>query len=260
MKVTINLTKKVPPKGSILVCGLPGIAFIGKLSVDYLIQELGAELVGEIHSQFFSPYVLIGKDGVVELLRNELYYVKDEKDIGIFFFTGNAQAASPEGQYALVDEVLDTVIQLGVKRVYSIAAFLTEKPFERPKVYGIATNPCLVDGMTEWGVLPMDRGSISGMNGLILGLARMKKLEGTCLLGETRGYQTPTGQFIVDAKAARAVLDVLTAMLGLLVDMKPLEKQAEQMDEFTAKLAEVEKKVREELRRAADRDPSRYIT
>ena len=260
MNVTINLIKEVPPQGSILICGLPGIAFIGKLSVDYLIQELKAELVGEVHSHFFSPYVLVGKDGVVELLRNELYFLKDEKDRGIFFFTGNAQAASPEGQYALVDEVLDTVIQLGVKRVYSIAAFLAEKSFEQPKVYGIATNPSLVDGMTEWGALPMDHGSISGMNGLILGLARMKKLEGTCLLGETHGYQTPTGQYIVDAKAARAVLDVLTMMLGLSVDMKPLEKQAKLMDEFSTKMAEVEKKVREELQRAAARDPSRYIT
>jgi proteasome assembly chaperone (PAC2) family protein len=88
----------------------------------------------------------------------------------------------------------------------------------------------------------------------------MKKLEGTCLLGETHGYQTPTGQYIVDTKAGRSVLDVLTAMLGLTVDMKPLEKQAKQMDEFTKKLAEVEKKVREELQRAAARDPSRYIT
>ncbi|MCW4038223.1 MAG: PAC2 family protein [Candidatus Bathyarchaeota archaeon] len=260
MNVTIHLTKEVPPKGSILICGLPGIAFIGKLSVDYLIRELGAKLVGEVHSRFFSPYVLIGKDGVVELLRNELYYLRDETGRGIFFFTGNAQAASPEGQYSLVDEVLDAVIQLGVRHVYSIAAFVTEKPFERPQVYGIATKPSLVDGMTEWGVLPMDQGSISGMNGLILGRARMKKLDGTCLLGETHGYQTPTGQFIVDAKAARAVLDVLTAMLGLSVDMKPLEKQAEQMDELTTRMAEVEKQVREELQRAANRDPSRYIT
>ena len=260
MNVTINFTKEIPPQASILICGLPGIAFIGKLSVDYLIKELKAELVGEVHSQFFSPYVLVGKDGVVELLRNELYYLKDEKDRGIFFFTGNAQAASPEGQYALIDEVLDTVIKLGVKHVYSITAFLTEKPFERPKVYGIATNPSLVEGLNEWGVLPMDHGIISGMNGLILGLAQMKKLEGTCLLGETHGYQTPTGQYIVDTKAGRSVLDVLTAMLGLTVDMKPLEKQAKQMDEFTKKLAEVEKKVREELQRAAARDPSRYIT
>jgi uncharacterized protein (TIGR00162 family) len=260
MDVTITFTTEPPPKGSILVCGLPGIAFIGKLAVDYLIRELGAKLVGAVYAPFFSPYVLIGSDGVVEILRNELYYLQDEGGRGIYFLTGNAQAASPEGQYALLDKVLETVLPLGVTHVYSIAAFLTDKPFERPTVYGIATTPSLVDGVAEWGVVAMDQGSISGMNGLILGLARMKQLNGTCLLGETHGYQTPTGQYIVDANAARAVLEILTAMLKLPVDMKPLEQQAAQMDDFLGQLAEVEKQVRDEMRRAADRDPSRYIT
>ena len=82
MKVKFNLFKEIKPKESILVSGLPGIAYIGKLSVDYLIKELGAEIIGEVYSQFFPPYVLITNDGLVELLRNEIYYVNvDKKDI-----------------------------------------------------------------------------------------------------------------------------------------------------------------------------------
>lgn len=260
MQVKISLIKAFKSKGSILVCGLPGIAYVGKLSVDHLIRELGAELVGNVYSRFFSPYVLIGRDGVVELLRNELYYWQDEAGRGVFFFTGNAQAASPEGQYYIVNEVLDTVVGFGVKRVYSIAAFLTRKQFEAPGVYGTATDLSLVEEMKEYGVLPMEQGSISGMNGLIFGLARMKKLEGICLLGETHGYQTSTGQYLVDAKAGKAVLKVLAEMLDVTVDMKPLEEQAEQMDLLTMKLADFEKQVKEELRKVSDRDPSRYIT
>ncbi len=260
MDVTITFTPEDPPKGSILVCGLPGIAFIGKLAVDYLIRQLEAERVGEVYAPFFSPYVLIGSNGVVELLRNELYYLQDGAGRGLYFLTGNAQAASPEGQYALLDKVLETVIPLGVTHVYSIAAVITDKPFDHPTVYGIATTPSLVAAAAAQGVVAMDQGSISGMNGLILGLARMKQLDGTCLLGETHGYQTPTGQYIVDAKAARAVLEILTAMLQLSVDLTPLDQQAAQMDDFLGRLAEVEKQVRDEVRRAADRDPSRYIT
>jgi uncharacterized protein (TIGR00162 family) len=260
MQVKISLIKAFKSRGSILVCGLPGIAYVGKLSVDHLIRELGAKLVGEVYSRFFSPYVLIGRDGVVELLRNELHYWKDEAGQGVFFFTGNAQAASPEGQYYIVNEVLDTVVKLGVKRVYSLAAFLTRNQFEAPSVYGTATNRSLIEEMKTYGVVPMEQGSISGMNGLIFGLARMKKLEGICLLGETNGYQTSTGHYLVDAKAGRAVIKVLAEMLDLTVDMKPLEKQAEQMDLLTMRLADFEKQVRDELRKASDRDPSRYIT
>ena len=52
MNVKINLVEEREPKESILVCGLPGIAYVGKLSVDYLIRELGAKLVGEIYTIF----------------------------------------------------------------------------------------------------------------------------------------------------------------------------------------------------------------
>ena len=34
----------------------------------------------------------------------------------------------------------------------------------------------------------MDDGAITGMNGLIVGLAKLKGIRGTCLLGETSGY------------------------------------------------------------------------
>ena len=260
MQVTIRLKEAFKSTGSILVCGLPGIAYVGKLSVDHLIRGLGAQLVGEVYSRFFSPYVLIGRDGVVELLRNELYYWTDGAGRGVFFFTGNAQATSPEGQYYIVDEVLETVVGFGVKRVYSLAAFLTRKQFEAPSVYGTATDLSLVEELKKYGVLPMEQGSISGMNGLIFGLTRLKELEGICLLGETNGYQTSTGHYLVDAKAGRAVLQVLAEMLDITVDMKPLEAQAEQMDLLTMRVADFEKQVREELRKVSDRDPSRYIT
>ena len=124
MNVKFNFFKKVEYEESILICGLPGIAFVGKLSVDYLIKELEAEFIGELYSPYFPSYVLIKEEGVVEVLRNELHYVK-YGDRRIFFLTGNAQASSPEGQFEIADHVLNETMDFGVKRVYSIAAFLT---------------------------------------------------------------------------------------------------------------------------------------
>jgi len=43
MQVTIRLKEAFKSTGSILVCGLPGIAYVGKLSVDHLIRGLGAQ-------------------------------------------------------------------------------------------------------------------------------------------------------------------------------------------------------------------------
>ncbi len=258
MNVEIKIPKKLESKEFMLVCGLPGVAYIGKLSVDYLIQQLKAELIGEIYSKYFPPYVLIGKDGVVELLRNELNLHRDEVAGDVMFFSGNSQAFSPEGQYEIADALLDWAIDNEVKKVFSLAGYVTDRRFETPNVYGTATSSELLEELTKKGVVPLDQGIISGENGLIMGLAKKRGLEAACLLGETRGYQTPTGQYIIDAKATKAVLNLLTSILNLKVDMEPLEKQAKEMDDIIDKMAEVERRIREEMAESAKK-PS-YVT
>jgi uncharacterized protein (TIGR00162 family) len=259
MNVEIKILKEITTKDSILISGLPGIAHIGKLSINYLIQELKAKIFGKIYSRFFPPYVLIGKNGVVEMLKNELYYWEGDKRKRIFFFTGNTQASSPEGQYDIANKVLDTVIDLGVKKVFSIAAFLTPKSFEKPRVFGTTTTPSLIEEMKGYGILPLDQGVISGTNGLIFGLAKKKKLDGICLLGETPGYQTQTGQYLLDAKAVKAVLEILTKILEFKINMDPLDKWTEQMDDLIRRAGDVEKRLREKKQEASDRI-GRYIT
>jgi uncharacterized protein (TIGR00162 family) len=261
MHVKLDLLREPPAGEAILVCGLPGIAYVGKLTAEYLIQELHPEIVGELHSPHFPAYVLINKDGVVELMRNELHYCHTSDTVTpLFLFTGNTQAASPEGQFLVAEEVLDAALKLGVKTVYSVAAFLSDRDFEEPRVYATATDAALLDGLTARGVVLMTEGSISGTNGLLFALAKTKGLDGICLLGETRGYRTSTGHYLVDVKAVRAVLTVLTDHLGLQVDLTPLDKQAEKMEALVAKLVEVEQHVIEEMQETEVKARTRYIT
>ena len=79
MKVKISFLKEPKLREPYLISGLPGISSIGKFSTDYLIRELKAELFGEVYSQFFPSYVLIKKDGIVELMKNELYCWKNKE-------------------------------------------------------------------------------------------------------------------------------------------------------------------------------------
>ena len=259
MDVGITFCKEVQLRDPYLICGLPGIGYVAKLVTDYLIEKLKAEVFGEVHSAFFPPYVLIKKDGVVEVLKNELYYWRNEAaKRDLILFTGSAQASSPEGQYLIAEEVLNVAKRFGVRRLYSIAAYLTDKRVEKPKVYGVATEPHLVEELKKDGVLVLDEGSIGGTNGLMVGLAETKKIQGICLLGETQGYRTPSGNYVVDAQAARSVLEVLTKMLDIHIDMTPIEDQAKLSTEFLERIEEVEHRVMEQISKAAPTD--RYIT
>ncbi len=258
MNAEIKILKQIVPKELVLICGLPGAAYIGKIAVDYLVQQLKAEQIGEVYSRFFPPYVLVKEDGLVELMRNELQHARDEAGRDIVMLAGNAQAFSPEGQYEITEKVLDWVVEKGVKRIYSVAALVTDRPFDTPVVYATATSLTLLEEAKSKGARVLDHGIIGGENGLILGIARKKGIDGICLLAETHGYQTPTGEYVIDPRAAKAALSVLTQILGIKLDMEPMEKQVTQMDEAIAKMTEIERKVREEMTQSGKR-PS-YVT
>jgi proteasome assembly chaperone (PAC2) family protein len=57
------------------------------------------------------------------------------------------------------------------------------------------------------------------MNGLLVGLAKLRGMHGISLLGETSGY-------IIDANASKAVLTVFAKMLNLKIDMTRLTERA----------------------------------
>ncbi len=258
MNTEVKILKSINPDELTLVCGLPGMAHVGKIPVDYLIKQLNAELIGEIYSKHFPPYVIINKDGSVELLRNELHYLKDDSGGFIVFLSGNAQAFSPEGQYEIVECVLDWVKEKNVKRVISIAALVTDKPFDVPSIYCTTTSPVLLEEVKALGVQPLDQGIIGGENGLIIGLAKRKNIESICLLTETHGYQTPTGEYYMDPRTAPATLKILTQLLNLKVDMEPMAKRMTEMDEALAEVAEIERRMREEMQQTGKK-PS-YVT
>lgn len=258
MSAEIKVLKEFTPKEIVLIVGLPGTAYIGKLSVDYLVQQLKAERIAEIYSKHFPPYVLIKEDGLVELLRNELHWFRSSDGRDFVFLTGNSQALSPEGQYDVADAVLDWAANNGVKRVFSVAALVTDKPFEEPSVFYAATSPSLLEELKQFNLKNLDQGIIGGENGLIIGLAKKKDIEGVCLLAETHGYQTSAGEYVTDAKAAKTALNVLNNILALKVNMEPMDKQADQMDELIAKMGEIERRVREEMEQSGKK-PS-YVT
>ena len=127
-----NLTNPV------LIGGLPGIGQVGKLVAEYMIHMLGAEKIGEIHSIYLPPQVIIEENGVARLPRNEIYLYKAE-DRHIVFLVGDFQSTSNEGHYLMTDAYLDIAAELGVKRIYTLGGFGVGHLVNAPRVLG-ATN------------------------------------------------------------------------------------------------------------------------
>lgn len=208
----------------VVVCGLPGSGYVGKLAVDYLVEKLNAKKLADLYSHSFPPQVAINSDGTVDLVKNSLYYCTyDTKDL--ILLTGDTQPVTAEGEYELAEEIIKICSEMNTQKIITLAAYITGKFSKSPIVYGTATTLDYVRDLTNNGILKMEKGNITGMNGVIIGSAKKHGIQGICLLGETSGY-------VVDAKASKAVLDSLSKLLGLSIDMTDLEKKAKGTEEI----------------------------
>ena len=233
-----------------LLCGLPDMGFAAKQVGDYLIEKFKAELFEEIFSPHFPAHVIITQEGIVELMKNELFYWKrDNLKNDLILLTGNAQAISPEGQYELVDEILSRMKKLNVKKIITIAPNIVSDRAqnETPKIHGVVNNSNLIDTLKEYEIPLLEKGSVRGFNGLLLGMAKLEKIEGICLVPDTLDYITISGHLLADAKAAKAALEILSKMLKIKVDMTDMDKQAKSTEEFIQKLEDAEKQTLEEI-------------
>ncbi len=208
--------KDIPElKGAYLICGFPGSGYVGKLAIDHLIQELKAEHVVDIYSSAMPPQVIIRSDGTLELMKNSLYYYNGNKPL--LLLTSDSQPIIPDAEYILADAIFD-ILKYKIDTVFTLAAYITGVFVNKPKVYATATDKHILEELRNKGLEIMDNGSVTGMNGVIIGLAKLRNIKGVCLLGETSGY-------VIDASAASAVLKTLTSILDIVIDMQDLEKR-----------------------------------
>ncbi|HYB07305.1 MAG TPA: proteasome assembly chaperone family protein [Nitrososphaerales archaeon] len=242
------------PKGTnpVLVCGLPGSGYVGKLAADHLIRSFELTKVAEYDSATFPPQVSVKEDGTAEPPRGELYFAQTKGEKGLFVFTADAQPTTSEGEYELSDAVVKFVKKCGVKKVYTLAAYITGSFSNTPKVFGTGTSKEMIVSLEEKGATLMKDGGISGMNGLLIGIAALRGLEGACLLGETSGY-------VVDAGASKAVLELLSKVVDLPIDTSKLEEKAEETKKVITQLQAIAEQAREAAPQAGREQRPGYI-
>lgn len=250
--VTEKIIETPKTDGASLVCGLPGSGYVGKLAADHLVSSLKLKRVAEYSSATFPPQVSVKEDGTVDPPRGELYFASGRKSKNLFVFTAEAQPTSSEGEYELSDAVVKFAKKCGVKRVYTLAAYITGSFSNSPKVYGAGTSRGIIETLKANGVTLMKDGGISGMNGLLIGVAALRGLEGACLLGETSGY-------VVDAGASKAVLELLSKVIDLPIDTSKLKEKAEETQKVISQLQAMAEQSREAAPQTGREERPGYI-
>lgn len=238
------VSKKPKLKNPILIEGLPGIGNVGKLAVEHLIDNIKAKKFVELHSKDFPPQVFINPDGTVKLVNNEFYYWKAKKknQRDLILLTGDYQGLSSNGQYELVESILDIAEEFDVKEIYTLGGYGLGHEMQEPKVLCATTDKELVKTMKKHGAIFKKNepgGGIVGASGLLLGLGKLRGIKGVCLMGETPGY-------LVDPKSAKAVLKILMKVTNLNINLSALEKKAKEIENIAHQLKEMESSMSKE--------------
>ncbi|KXB06489.1 hypothetical protein AKJ52_02180 [candidate division MSBL1 archaeon SCGC-AAA382C18] len=224
MTFEIKYLEKPDLNKPIAIAGLPGIGLIGKVAVEYLIEELDAEKFLELGSDKF-PGWAIRENGLVRGLKVYFHHVNiDGFDRDIVLITADAQASSSEGQYELSEKIIDILEDEGVDTVITMAAFLDSEGNKSP-VVGAATNKETAKKIEKNGVGLLNNGRIVGMNGLLVKLGTDKKMKGFCLLGTTKDRDK-------DPQASKEVLSKFSNIYKLDLDLSSFDEKVPDLPKF----------------------------
>ncbi len=207
---------------AILIEGLPGIGNVGKIAIDFIVDNLKAKKIYQIYSYNFPHAVFINEDNLVELPRIEIYHKKiGSKDF--LLLAGDIQPIDETSCYEFCESVLDLAAKYRVKEIVTIGGIGLQHIPQDPKVYCTSNNKNIIKkyqtkNLTNniFGVV----GPIIGVSGLLVGLAQQKDISAIALLAETFSHPTYLG-----IKGAREVLKILDEKHKLNLNLNKLDEE-----------------------------------
>jgi len=229
------------PQSPTIVEGLPGLGSVGRLAVSFLIDESKARKIAELYSPYFPYQAIVNSRGIARLPRAEFYYSTNNRR-ELMMMSGDCQPLTSYGQYEVASKIVQYALKHSAAQIISIGGFVSPRR-DRDLVVGAATSSSLVSKLTSAGA-SVEKGGVPivGVAGLLIALARTKKLNAACLLGQTFGLGP-------DPAAAQRVLRVLAKVLELKLDFSNLDRQVAKIRTVEKKIGQIEKRLASMLRK-----------
>lgn len=230
------------------ICGMPGIADVGKFAIDSLIGQLKAELFLEIIFDEY-PAGAIVDDSLLAVPKAEILIWRDPKKIrDILLITADAQSLSPRGIYKISHVLTEIIHECGVNYLVSLGAYPVRSQDLKskiPNVYITSTNRELIqDFLINNKCKKIQKGVIIGANGLIPTLAKARfNIDGIVFLGETDNLAM-INEDITDLKASLTLLDLIKNSFALPINNK---YSLENIDDLTKSLQNKRDQLEKEL-------------
>lgn len=220
-----NIKKLASPRESLLIGGLPGIGNVGKLAVDFLIDDLKADKVCEIFSPTTHNCVFVNDENLIELPIISIYH-KKVKNKDIFFLAGDIQPIDGASCHTFCNEIINFCAINKCKEIITLGGVGIKEIPKKPKVYFTGNNKAVLNKYNNSKILNQLSGQIIGVSGLLVGLANNKKIRGVSILAET--FAQPN---YIGVKGAKEILNILDNKLRLGLNKERMKKELKELEQ-----------------------------
>ncbi len=225
-------TKTIPKLNNpLLIEGLPGIGNVGKIAVDFLIEELKAVRLYTFFSYKLPNVVFINEKNLVDTPRLELYYVKlsgSKRDL--LLLTGEIQPIDEESCYSFCEEAIKIAKQFKCAEIVTTGGIGLQHIPEKPRVFCTSNDAKLLKEYLQSPLLEREIfgivGPIMGVSGVLIGLGKQRHMPGAALLAETFGHPMYLG-----VKGAKEIIRVLEERFKFGLDLKRMGKEIMQVEQ-----------------------------
>ena len=226
-------TKTLPKLNNpLFVEGLPGIGNVGKIAVDFLVEEFKAKKLYSFFSYKFPHSVFVGENNLVEMPKVEIYYkqFKNKNKRDLILLVGDIQPIDEESCYTFCDEILKIAKHYKCSEVITTGGIGLQEMPEKPKVYCTSNDKDLFKEYIKKGMLVEKNifgvvGPIVGVSGVLLGLGKKRNVKGVALLAETFGHPMYLG-----IKGAKEILKVIEKKFKFGIDIKKMSKEITEVE------------------------------
>ena len=240
-------------KDAVLIEGLPGIGNVGKVAVDFIIEELKAKKIYEFFSYSFPHTVFVNEENLVELPTIEMYYAKNHK-YQLLLLAGDIQPTDEVSSYEFSDVIPNIAEKFNAKNIITLGGIGLPAIPEKPRVYCTGNTKAVVRKYKK-GTKLNDKlfgvvGPIIGVSGLLVGLAEKRNIDAISLLAETYGHPMYLG-----VKGARELVEVLNNKLELGIDIKKMDKEISKLESDMNKKAKRLKEITRQQAMSQSKQP-----
>lgn len=255
---TLEPSGKVPKiNNPVLIEGLPGIGNVGKIAVDFLVDELKAKKIYSLTSHTMPHSVFVNENNLVELPVIEIYHAKIKKQ-DFLFLTGDVQPIEEVPSYEFCETVLDLMQKNKGKEIITTGGIGLQHVPDRPIIYCTGTSKELIKKCMQkakannqiYGVV----GPVVGVSGLLLGLAEKRKIHAAALLAETFGHPMYIGIL-----GARELVKAIDKVYDLKIKMQNLDREIHQMEKEMKKAEEMGRVAKDSAMKKLQKYDMEYI-